>query len=459
MYSSAGSNDDARRALLLRIFGDLVSAGISLGLMYLGTRAVRSVMDPTAGRRSAAAASAAALNARLVAAGVPPDRLHGMTPGEQSLTNDLVFPEDIETGWADVGGLEPIKQELLEEVVYPLVRPDLFTPPRVTVVDAADEADAAAAAPGGGGQVNSLLAAPKGVLFYGPPGTGKTMLAKALAKESGALFLAISPSSLLSKWVGETNQLTRALFSLANRVAPAIIFLDEVDALFRARSSASGGEHEVSREMKAEFMSLWDGLTTCSRGGVVVIGATNRPADIDEAILRRMPKAFEIPLPNTEGRVAILRRILSGLSLAPTFDMDAIACATAGYSGSDLKELCRTAARAPMREVMASVRASGVAPARRGGAAAAVASAAAAALLEDRASTGLRPLTTDDVLRVVAREVPTAAAAESYRSRTRDGGVGRGFVPDTGSVSIDVGAMLSSMLAAASTASASRRGA
>lgn len=453
MYSSSGSSDDARRALLLRIFGDFVSAGISLGLMYLGTRAVRSVMDPAAGRRSAAAASAAALHARLVAAGVPSSALQGMSSGELSLTSELVFPEDIETGWADVGGLEQIKQELVEEVVYPLVRPDLFVPPQAAVVSAAGEASAAAGGPRVGERVNSLLAAPKGVLFYGPPGTGKTMLAKALAKESGALFLAVSPSSLLSKWVGETNQLTRALFSLASRVAPAIIFLDEVDALFRARSSTAGGEHEVSREMKAEFMSLWDGLTTNSQGGVVVIGATNRPADIDEAILRRMPKAFEIPLPNTEGRVAILHRILAGLNMEPSFDMAAIANATAGYSGSDLKELCRTAARAPMREVMASVRAMEVSPTRRG-------AAAASTSLEDRAASGLRPLTTDDVLRVVEREIPTTAAAESYRSRTRDGGMeggGAGFSPGPGSVSIDIGAVLSSLFAA-STASASRGG-
>ncbi|GAB0489239.1 hypothetical protein MMPV_000456 [Pyropia vietnamensis] len=453
MYSSE-SSDDVRREVLLRLFCDFVSAGISLGLMYLGTRAVRLAMDPTAGRRSAATAPAAALNARLVAAGVPPTALQGMSPSEVSLTSELVFPEDIETGWADVGGLERIKQELVEEVVYPLVRPDLFLPSSTAVASAGGEASEPAV-PRAGNRVNSLLAAPKGVLFYGPPGTGKTMLAKALAKESGALFLAVSPSSLLSKWVGETNQLTRALFSLASRVAPAIIFLDEVDALFRARSSAAGGEHEVSREMKAEFMSLWDGLTTNSQGGVVVIGATNRPADIDEAILRRMPKAFEIPLPNTEGRVAILDRILSGLSMEPSFDVRAIADVTAGYSGSDLKELCRTAARAPMREVMASVRASGVSPTRRG-------AALANASLEDLAASGLRPLTTNDVLRVVERQIPTTAAAESYRSRTRNGETewrGLGHVPGAGSISVDIGAVLSTLYAASSAASASREGA
>ncbi|OSX78402.1 hypothetical protein BU14_0109s0001 [Porphyra umbilicalis] len=366
---STGTSDDARRAFLLRIIGDIVSAGISLGLMYLGTRAVRSAMDPSAGRKAADAAAAAALRDRLAAAGVSPAALRGMSACEVALTSELVFPEDIETGWADVGGLDGIKQELVEEVVYPLVRPDLFVPPSLRGADAAA---------GGGdalralGRVSSLLSAPKGVLFYGPPGTGKTMLAKALAKESGALFLSVSPSSLLSKWVGETNQLTRGLFSLAARVAPAIIFLDEVDALFRARSSAAGGEHEVSREMKAEFMSLWDGLTTNSTGGVVVIGATNRPADIDEAILRRMPKAFEIPLPNGDGRVAILRRLLADIPVAVDFDVDAVAAVTVGYSGSDLKELCRTAARVPMREVMASVRAAqvaagGVGAVRRGG--------------------------------------------------------------------------------------------
>ena len=127
----------------------------------------------------------------------------------------------------DIGGLEGIIQNLRESVIFPLVYPSLFT------------------------ATSSLLTAPKGVLLFGPPGCGKTMLAKAMAKESGATFLNISASVLMNKWFGESNKLVAGLFSLARKCQPCIIFIDEIDAFLRERSN---GDHEVTGMMKAEFM-------------------------------------------------------------------------------------------------------------------------------------------------------------------------------------------------------------
>lgn len=129
---------------------------------------------------------------------------------------------------ADIGGLEPIVASLRESIIYPLVYPTLFT------------------------SASTLLRAPKGVLLYGPPGCGKTMLAKALAKESGATFINIAVSSLASKWFGESNRLVSGLFSLAKKLQPSIVFIDEIDSFLRERSS---GDHEATAMMKAEFMT------------------------------------------------------------------------------------------------------------------------------------------------------------------------------------------------------------
>jgi ATPase family AAA domain-containing protein 1 len=137
------------------------------------------------------------------------------------------------------------------------------------------------------------------------------MLAKALAKESGATFINIPASSLTSKWFGESNKLVAALFSLARKTAPSIIFIDEIDSFLRERSS---GDHEVTALMKAEFMTHWDGLNS-STDRIVVLGATNRPGDIDPAFLRRMPKHFRVGLPEAEQRAKILSLVSLKTSL------------------------------------------------------------------------------------------------------------------------------------------------
>lgn len=245
--------------------------------------------------------------------------LSSLSNYEKIMLAYLVPADDIDVQFKDIGGLEDIVGDLRESVILPLVYPQLFT------------------------QYGSLLAAPKGVLLYGPPGCGKTMLAKALAKESGSNFISIRMSTIMDKWFGESNKLVDALFSLANKLQPCIIFIDEIDSFLRERSST---DHEVTATLKAEFMTLWDGLV--SSGRVLVLGATNRPGDIDSAFMRRMPKRFSIGLPNNEQRQKILSKLLSDVEVE--CDIKDLAEVTEGMSGSDLKELCRNAAVNSTRE-------------------------------------------------------------------------------------------------------------
>lgn len=201
---------------------------------------------------------------------------------------------------------------------------------------------------------SSLISAPKGVLLYGPPGCGKTMLAKALARESGACFINLHISTLTEKWYGDSNKLVSAVFTLARKLQPTIVFIDEIDAVLRSRSSS---DHEASTMVKAEFMTHWDGLLSAAPGTgapaqMMILGATNRIADIDDAILRRLPKKFQISLPDSTQRRRILGLILKGTKLAPAFDMDSLVSQTAGMSGSDLTDACRDAAMIPVREYL-----------------------------------------------------------------------------------------------------------
>lgn len=175
------------------------------------------------------------------------------------------------------------------------------------------------------------------------------MLAKAMAKEAGCAFLNVSPSSMLSKWYGESQKRVAAIWSVAFKLQPALLFVDEIDCCFRERSSS---DHEATASFQAEWMSQWDGLLTAEGSRVLVIGTTNRPSVLDPAIRRRFGRQFYVGLPSREQRVGVLRLLLAGERLADNVELDALAQLTAGYSGSDLKELARAAAMLPLREFL-----------------------------------------------------------------------------------------------------------
>ncbi|KAL0907752.1 hypothetical protein M5K25_022187 [Dendrobium thyrsiflorum] len=243
---------------------------------------------------------------------------------EDIIACDVINPDHIEVEFDSIGGLEKIKNALYELVILPLKRPELFSS-------------------------GKLLTPQKGVLLYGPPGTGKTMLAKALAKESGAVFINVRMSNLMSKWFGDAQKLVTAVFTLAYKLQPAIIFIDEVDSFLGQRRNT---DHEVLTNMKTEFMSLWDGFTTDQNARVMVLAATNRPSELDEAILRRFPQTFEIGRPDQSERSKILQVILKGEKIDEDIDYDNIARLCEGFTGSDIFELCKHAAYIPVREFL-----------------------------------------------------------------------------------------------------------
>lgn len=256
--------------------------------------------------------------------GNAPLKIEKLTDYEMMIAAHLVHPEDISVTWEDIAGLGPLIQELRETVILPIQRRELF-------------AD------------SQLTQPPKGVLLHGPPGCGKTLIAKATAREAGTRFINLDVSILTDKWYGESQKLASAVFTLAVKLQPCIVFIDEIDSLLRARNSA---DHEATAMMKAQFMSFWDGLITDSSCTVIIMGATNRPQDLDRAILRRMPATFHIPMPNTAQRKQILSLILENEPVSDDVEVERVAKCTDGFSGSDLRELCRNASVYRVRDYM-----------------------------------------------------------------------------------------------------------
>ncbi|KAG8348031.1 AAA domain [Trypanosoma vivax] len=286
-------------------------------------------------------------------------------------------------GWDDIAGLEHAKRSVEEAIVWPLRRPDLFV---------------------------GLRDPPRGLLLFGPPGTGKTMIARAIANRAQCTFLNISASSLMSKWMGDGEKMVRCLFAVATVKQPSVIFIDEIDSLLSMRGE---GEMDSVRRVKTEFLVQLDGVSTNQGDRVLLIGATNRPDELDEAARRRMEKRLYIPLPDTPARVELVKRLLytmeqqyvqqmdkkdvegkAGIPQAVVHavdesDISEIAAVTDGFSGADIKQLCREAAMGPLREVTTR--------------------------LKDVALCDLRPIKRQDFMQALRRIRPSVGTSEVQR--------------------------------------------
>ncbi|QHS76659.1 putative AAA family ATPase YTA6 [Saccharomyces paradoxus] len=258
--------------------------------------------------------------------------VQGVDPNacEQIFNEILVTDEKVY--WDDIAGLRNAKNSLKEAVVYPFLRPDLFKGLREPV---------------------------RGMLLFGPPGTGKTMIAKAVATESNSTFFSVSASSLLSKYLGESEKLIRALFYMAKKLSPSIIFIDEIDSMLTARSD---NENESSRRIKTELLIQWSSLSAATAQSedrnnmldsrVLVLGATNLPWAIDDAARRRFSRKLYIPLPDYETRLYHLKRLMAKQKNSlQDLDYELITEMTEGFSGSDLTSLAKEAAMEPIRDL------------------------------------------------------------------------------------------------------------
>ena len=245
---------------------------------------------------------------------------------EQELIDTIsgtIVTESPNVKWEDIAGLENVKQALREAIVLPIAKPQLFTGARKPW---------------------------SGILLFGPPGCGKTLLAKAAATECEATFFSASSADLLSKWLGESEKLISSLFKVARLKAPSLIFIDEIDSVAtrRGEGSESGGE----RRVKTQLLSEIQGLKSTHDKPLLVLGATNRPWDIDNAMLSRFEKRVHVPLPDLKARVGIFKIHTEGVNSSLTDeDFVELAVRTEGYSGRDIANICREVIMLPVREL------------------------------------------------------------------------------------------------------------
>ncbi|NPE26900.1 CDC48 family AAA ATPase [Methanococcoides sp. SA1] len=235
-----------------------------------------------------------------------------------------VLVETPNTKWGDIGGVEGVKRDLKEAVEWPLKFPDSFS--------------------------RMGISPPKGVLLYGPPGTGKTLLAKAVANESEANFIQIKGPSLLSMWVGKSEEGVRKIFERARQVSPCVIFFDEIDSLAGKRGGSMSGGSKVTENVLNQLLAEMDGIEDLTN--VIVVGATNRPDILDPALMRpgRFDRIVYVPVPESEGRLEILKIHTEKMPLDKSVDLKKISEETEGYTGADLESLAREAAMLALRE-------------------------------------------------------------------------------------------------------------
>jgi SpoVK/Ycf46/Vps4 family AAA+-type ATPase len=237
------------------------------------------------------------------------------TEGAKSSYEELIMAEKPNVRWEEVVGLETAKKAVKEAIVYPVQRPDLFP-----------------------------LGWPRGMLLFGPPGCGKTLLAAGVATEIDATFVSIDAASIMSKWLGEAEQNVAKLFNSARKSAtdgkPAIVFIDELDSLMGKHTSEVGGEVRV----RNQFLKEMDGIVDKGKKlHVYVIGATNKPWDLDWAFIRRFQKRILVPLPDHHTRLMMFKLHTSNLGLSTDVDLHELARLSEGFSGSDIRDVAQSA--------------------------------------------------------------------------------------------------------------------
>jgi proteasome regulatory subunit len=255
--------------------------------------------------------------------------VHVLPSEKDPLVTGMEVDEKPDVEYAQIGGLEDQVVEIKETVELPLKKPELFT--------------------------NIGIEPPKGVLLYGPPGTGKTLLAKAVANETNATFIKIVASEFVKKYIGEGARLVRGVFELAKEKAPSIIFIDEIDAIAAKRlKSSTSGDREVQRTLM-QLLAEMDGFE--GRGDVGIVAATNRPDILDPALLRpgRFDRFIEVPIPNEDGRMEILKIHTRNMSLDEDVDVRLVASLSEGASGADLKAICTESGMFAIREERTTV--------------------------------------------------------------------------------------------------------
>merc|ERR1712012_601480 len=229
-----------------------------------------------------------------------------------------------QVSWTDIGGLDNLKLKLRQAVEWPIKHPEVFTRMGITP--------------------------PKGLLMYGPPGCSKTMIAKALANESGLNFLSIKGPELFSKWVGESERAVREVFRKARQVKPSIVFFDEIDAVGGSRGGGGGGGGKVGDRVLAQLLTEMDGVESLT--GVTVVAATNRPDMMDTALLRpgRLDRVVFVPLPDLDTRKKVLTVHTRKIPVSKDLNLEEIAIRTEGYSGAEIAAVCNEAALSALEE-------------------------------------------------------------------------------------------------------------
>lgn len=265
---------------------------------------------------------------------------------ELRIMDSVVGVDELDVTFDDIGGLEQELEDVHDNVVLPL---------RLWRANQLEEIRAKA---NGTTANQQLCPLPTGIMLFGQPGTGKSLIGKAIAVECKATFINIKASSILDKFVGESDKLASALFRLGRKLGPSIIFIDEIETLLRKRDSDSGSTNGVVQTLQGVFLSEWDGLvvdrddrgkdkegkSAAAQPPVVILGATNRPADIDPAFLRRMPVRIQTRMPDAAARAEILSALLKKEThIGSDVDLVYIAQAAEDFSGSDLRELVRVA--------------------------------------------------------------------------------------------------------------------